>query len=106
MLILTDESFKKEIQNTDKPVLVDFWSAHCLPCFILFPVLEKLAKEYEDKVVFAKLNVDEAPITAGEYEIDRIPTVLLFKKNEVMAGFMGVQSEEFIGEWLDKNLKS
>lgn len=106
MLILTDENFKKEIQNAEKPVLVDFWSAHCLPCFMLSPVLEKLAEEYRDKVTFAKLNIDEAPFTAREYEIDRIPIVLLFKKDKVAAGFMGVQPGGIIREWLEKNLKS
>ena len=105
MLILTDENFKKEVQNAEKPILVDFWSANCLPCFILFPILEKLAEEYKDKVVFARLSVDQSPNTAREYEIDRIPIVLLFNRNKMIAGFMGVQSEEIIREWLEKNLK-
>ena len=105
MLILTDENFKKEIQNAEKPVLVDFWSAHCLPCFMLFPVLEKLAQDYEDKVIFAKLNVNEAPLIASEYEIDRIPVVFLFREGNPVAGFMGAQPEELIREWLEKNLK-
>ncbi len=102
MLILTDNNFKKEVENSEKPVLVDFWSIHCFPCLKLSPVLEKLAEEYKDKIIFAKLNVDEFPIIAREYEIDRMPIVLFIKGNKVVSGFMGVQSEEFIREWLDK----
>ena len=106
MLILTDESFKKEIQNAEQPVLVDFWSASCMPCLMLAPVLEKLSKEeaYKDKVIFAKLNIDESPLAAQEYEIDRIPMVLLFKGNKAAAGFIGAQGENVIREFLLKNL--
>ncbi len=104
MLDLTDENFKKEVQTAAKPVLVDFWSSACLPCLMLAPILEKLAGEYQDKAIFAKLNVDQAPLTATEYEIDRIPIVLLFKEGKVVSGLMGVQPEELIREWLDKNL--
>lgn len=102
MLILTDDNFKKEIENSEKPVLIDFWSARCFPCHTLSPILEKLAEEYKDKIIFAKLNVDKAPITAREYEIDRIPIVLFIKGNKVISGFVGAQPEEFIREWLDK----
>ena len=104
MLILTDENFKKEIESASKPILVDFWSGNCMPCLMLAPLLEKLAEEYKDKAIFAKLNVDQSPITASQYEIDRIPIVLLFKESKLISGFMGVQPEEIIREWLDKNL--
>ena len=104
MLILTDENFKKEIENSAKPILVDFWSASCLPCLMLSPTLEKLAEEYQDKAIFAKLNINEAPLIASEYEIDVIPVVFLFKESKPVAGFVGVQSEEVIREWLEKNL--
>ena len=106
MLILTDENFKKEIQNAKKPMLVDFWSAACMPCLMLAPVLEKLSGdgEYQDKVIFAKLNVDQSPLTAQAYQIDRIPMVLLFKGEKVAAGFIGAQAEEVIREFLAKNL--
>ncbi|PIS17436.1 MAG: thioredoxin [Candidatus Nealsonbacteria bacterium CG09_land_8_20_14_0_10_42_14] len=104
MILLTDENFKEEIQNSQKPMLVDFWSAHCLPCFMLFPVLEKLSEEYKDRALFAKLNIDESPNTARDYEIDRIPLVLLFKEGKLAGGFVGFQPEETVKEWLEKNL--
>ena len=104
MLVLTDENFKKEVESAPKPILVDFWSGNCMPCFMLFPTMEKLAEEYKDKAIFAKLNVDQSPVTASSYEIDRIPIVLLFKEGKLRSGFMGVQPEEIIREWLDKNL--
>ncbi|OGZ24588.1 MAG: hypothetical protein A2896_00545 [Candidatus Nealsonbacteria bacterium RIFCSPLOWO2_01_FULL_43_32] len=106
MLILSDENFKKEIQSAGKPVLVDFWSASCIPCLMLAQVLEKLSQEaaYQDKVVFAKINIDQSPLMAQEYQVDRIPMVLLFKENKAAAGFIGAQSENVIREFLSKNL--
>ena len=105
MIALTDENFKEEIENEAKPILVDFWSASCMPCFALLPTLEKLAEEYKDKVIFAKININEAPLTAQEYEIDRIPAVFLFREGKLAAGFIGVQPEPVIREWLEKNIK-
>ncbi|MDP3990920.1 MAG: thioredoxin [Candidatus Nealsonbacteria bacterium] len=105
MLVLTDENFKKEIEGAEKPILVDFWSANCSPCLMLSPILEKLAEEYKDKVIFAKLNVDQSPMAASQYEIDRIPIVLLFKEGKLISGFMGLQPEEVIKGWLEEKLK-
>jgi len=105
MLYLTDENFEQEIQNADKPVVVDFWAEWCGPCFVLTPILEKLDEEYNDKFIFAKVNLDTAPLTAQKYRIERIPTVVLFNRGKPISGFVGVRPEPIIREWLEENLK-
>jgi len=106
MLELTDENFEKEIQNAQKPVLVDFWACYCSPCLVLLPILEKLAKEYKEKIIFAKANLDLASLTAQKYGIDRIPTVILFREGKPVSGFIGARSESEIRKWLKENLKN
>jgi len=104
MLELTDENFEKEIQKAEKPVLVDFWALWCPACTMLGPILEKLAKENEDKFILAKVNVDGASLTAQKFGIQSIPTVLLFIKGKPVSGFIGLRSEEIIKGWLMKTI--
>jgi len=106
MISLTDQNFDKEISNSDKPVVVDFWAEWCLPCLVFSPILEKLAEEYKDKFILAKVNLNVAPLIAKKHGIDRIPRVLLFKKGKLINGFIGVRPESLIREWLEKNLKN
>ena len=106
MLILTDENFEREILNAQKPVLVDFYTSWCSPCTLLSPILEKIAEEYKDKFIFAKVNLDSVPITAQKYGIDRIPTIILFKEGKPVSGFVGVRPEAEIRKWLEENLKN
>lgn len=77
---LDDQSFKAALQQ-DKPVFVDFFAEWCGPCQMAAPVIDKLADEYGDKIMIAKLNVDENPVSAQEYGVMSIPTVLVFKKD-------------------------
>lgn len=102
ILELTDENFEREIQQAKKPVLVDFWAFWCVPCSVFGPILEKIAAEFEDNLVFAKVNLDAAPAIAQKYGIDRIPAVILFKEGEPISGFFGARPEEQIREWLNK----
>ncbi|MBL7855691.1 MAG: thioredoxin [Cyclobacteriaceae bacterium] len=80
---LTDSNFD-QIVNSDKPVLVDFWAEWCGPCKMIGPVVEELANEYEGKAVVAKLNVDENPQTTAKFGVRSIPTLLVFKKGQVV----------------------
>ena len=104
-IILTDENFGEEVLGNKKPVLVDFWSSWCTPCRFLVPILEKALKEFEKEIVFAKVNIDDAPLTAETYQIHQIPCVMLFKEGKPVSFFVGVQKEEAIKKWLEDQLK-
>ena len=105
MLRLTDENSEKEIQNADKPVVVDFWAPWCQPCFVLTPILEKVAEEFKGKFILAKVNLQEGQGIAQRLGIDRIPIVVLFKKGKPISGFIGARPEPVVRELLDKMLK-
>jgi thioredoxin 1 len=101
---LTDNNFEETIINSKLPVLVDFWAEWCPPCKKLTPVLGKVAEDYKEKLTIYKVNVDDNPILSQTFKIEVIPTVVLFKNKEAIAGFTGYREEENIKEWLDKNL--
>ena len=75
---VTDASFKSDVLESEKPVLVDFWADWCGPCKIIAPIVEELASEYDGKVKFAKLDIDANPKVASTYGIRGIPTLLIF----------------------------
>jgi len=102
--ILTDENFEQEIQNADKPVVVDFMASWCSPCFVLGPILEKIAEDLEGKIILIKVDLDNIPLTAQKFGINQIPTVVLFKDGKPISGFIGARPEPFIREWLEKML--
>lgn len=83
-LELTDSNFETEALQSDKPVMVDFWAEWCGPCRMVGPIVEEVAKEYSDKAVVGKLNVDNNPAVAQKYGIRSIPTILFFKNGEVV----------------------
>jgi len=104
-LNLNDQNFEETIQTADKAVLVDFWAQWCEPCLMLSPILEKAAEQYNDKLILAKVNLDEAQLTAQKFGIEQIPTVMLFKKGKQISKFIGVNPESMIKNWLEENLK-
>ena len=71
---VTDASFASDVLGSDKPVLVDFWAEWCGPCKMVAPVLEEIAKEHGEKLTIAKLNIDENPQIARDYQVMSIPT--------------------------------
>lgn len=101
-----DSDFNEKVigKSSEIPVIVDFWADWCMPCKILGPVLEKVAKDYEGKVLLAKFNVQENPIKSQEYGIRGIPAVKMFKDGKVVSEFVGAMPEARIKEWLDINL--
>lgn len=103
--ILTDENFEKEIINTDKLVLVDFFANWCEPCSVLAPILEKLADDFKGKFVLMKANLDNNPLSAQKFNIEQIPTVILFKKGKPINGFVGLSNQTAIKEWLENIIK-
>jgi thioredoxin 1 len=102
-VILNDQNFEDEVLKSDAPVLVDFWAPWCGPCKMMGPIIDEVAKELEGKAVkVAKLNVDEAAVTAGKYNVMSIPTFKIFKGGEVVDEFVGVQAKEEIIKRLEK----
>ena len=89
---LTEENFEAEIVKSDKPVLVDFWASWCGPCKMMHPVLEQLKKDLGDGIRIIKLDVDENEDFSMQYNIQSVPTLMLFKKGEVVWRQSGAQT--------------
>jgi thioredoxin 1 len=86
---ITDSNFEQEVIKSDKPVLIDFWAVWCGPCRMVAPIVEELANEYEGKVKFGKLDVDENQQTTIKYGVRSIPTLLIFKNGKLMDTIIG-----------------
>jgi thioredoxin 1 len=80
-LHITDAEFENKVLQSTTPVVVDFWAPWCIPCKMIAPVLEKLAAEYGDKLIIAKVNTDENPEWAMKYGVQGIPTLLFIKES-------------------------
>ncbi len=87
-IILSDATFSSEISKYPLMV-VDFWAGWCGPCRMVAPIVEQLAKEYSGLVAFGKLNVDENPLTSGEFQVQSIPTLLIFRDGQPVDGIIG-----------------
>jgi thioredoxin 1 len=101
---ITDQNFDAEVLKPEVPVLVDFWAPWCGPCQMIGPIVEELAGEYGDKIKFAKLNVDENPQKAGQYQIMSIPNMKIFKAGKVFSEILGASPKASIKAALDKAL--
>ena len=101
---ITDDSFEKEVLQSDQAVLVDYWAEWCGPCKMITPVLEEVATEYSGKLTVAKLNIDDNPNTPPKYGIRGIPTLMLFKGGHVEATKVGAVSKSQLTAFLDGNL--
>ena len=101
---VSDSTFQQEVLDADGPVVVDFWAPWCGPCRAVDPIFEELATEYEGRVRFVKLNIDENLATAGRYNVLSIPTAILFEGGEeretVMGAYPRSRYEQAWAEWL------
>jgi len=102
---LTSPSFDKFLENTDLPVLVDFWADWCMPCRIMAPVMEELARDYAGKAVFARVNVDENPEVASRYSIMSIPHFIIFRNGRPAERIVGAVGRGPLEDALKKYLR-
>jgi thioredoxin len=102
-IILSDASFSSEISKHPL-MLVDFWAVWCPPCRMVAPIIEQLAKEYAGRVAFGKLNVDENPLTSNEFEVQSIPTLLIFKNGEAVDGIIGAVPKHQLESKIESHL--
>ena len=104
VITLTSSSFDKFLENTNLPVLVDFWAEWCMPCRIMEPVIEELAHDYTGKAVFAKVNVDENPEVASHYNIMSIPHFIIFRNGRPTERIIGAVGRGPLEDALKKHL--
>ena len=90
---VTDATFDADVLKSGTPVLVDYWAEWCGPCKMIAPILEEIATEQAGKIRIGKLNVDDAPATAQQFQVMSIPTLILFKDGEVQKRVVGARGK-------------
>ena len=101
LITITDDNFKEEVLDSDKPVLIDFWAVWCGPCKMIAPIVEELAVEFEGKAKIGKLDVDSNQQTSIKYGVRSIPTLLIFKDGEVKETIIGAVPKAKVVEKLN-----
>ena len=102
---VTDEAFQKTVLESTLPVIVDFWAPWCGPCKMLGPILDKMAKEFEGKLIVAKVNTDENQEWAGKYGVQGIPTMLMMKDGKIVHRQVGVLPEPMLRDTIKNFLE-
>ncbi|MHB1551833.1 MAG: thioredoxin [Vulcanimicrobiaceae bacterium] len=101
---VSQATFQQEVLGNEQPVLVDFWAPWCGPCKMLSPIVEKVAASHTGKAKFMKLNTDENPSLAGEYQVSGIPCLILFKGGRAVDRIVGYVPEQTIASMLSRHL--
>lgn len=97
----TDANFDAEVLQSQQPVLVDFWAPWCGPCRQIAPMIDALASEYAGTIKVGKVNVDDSPQAAGQYGVQSIPTLMIFKGGEIVDRFVGAKPKSVLQAALD-----
>jgi len=99
------KSWEIDVVNSEIPVFVDFWAEWCGPCRMVGPVVEELANDYQGKVKFVKVNVDEAGELASKFNVFSIPTLIILHKGQVLSQQVGAASKESYKNMIDRALQ-
>jgi thioredoxin 1 len=97
---VSDATFESEVLKATGPVVVDFWAEWCGPCRMIAPALEEIAGSLGEKVKIVKLNVDENPQTAAKYNIQSIPTLMIFKNGDMSSRQIGAAPKQKLEQWI------
>ena len=104
ILDVKDNNFKEKVLEANKPVLCDFLAEWCGPCKQISPILHELAQDFKEKILIAKVNIDENPEVPSKYGIMSIPTLILFKNGKSISSQIGLIKKNSLIEWLNENI--
>ena len=101
---IKEDSFEKEVVNSELPVLIDFWAEWCGPCKEMNPILEEVSSEMVKKIKVLKINIDENPNIPNKYGVQSIPTLIIFKKGEAISTKVGASIKSDLITWIDSTI--
>ena len=105
LIDVNTKNFKKEVLNSELPIVVDFWAEWCMPCRMISPAIEELSKEYKGKIRFAKVNVDNNTQLATELQVLSIPVLIVFKNGKELTRIVGANPKNQIQREVEAALK-
>ncbi|MBE6449648.1 MAG: thioredoxin [Alphaproteobacteria bacterium] len=104
MQVILDDAFESEVLQSKEPVLVDFFAEWCGPCRQMLPLVGDLAAEMSGKLKVVKMNVDDAPKTPAQFEIQTIPTLMIFKNGQLVDKKIGAMTKSQLTDWVNSKL--